>query len=381
MRRLFCIAVFFCFAVSFCLTPRSLFSEEGEKETLLKKLIDAREEWMENASFYGHCTARSAEFASEEEALTAELPAGADRESGFLAKLNRRYRWQSLSGSEEDPKNAVFIDSVSNDRFRLNIDRRPKSERFKVPYSGILYKLSFDPKDGANAAVNAAVADSDYAPWVFFAPDIYRFVENAADGSDFEYAPLEDGRVRLTFSEERSDDVRLSTSLTVRTDSDRPVVEQIVRAVDNPMMTVIIVIKALEWKECGGFSVPVRIRRASFFGPAPDSKESAWNAVEWVSDDLGVRPPRESDFAVTVKFGDFILHLKKPWWKRTVRIDALADKNYDPEIPDFVTDPEKSPPPKYGVCFRWACAAAGLALVALALILKYRARKKKTVSV
>ena len=82
-----------------------------------------------------------------------------------------------------------------------------------------------------------------------------------------------------------------------------------------------------------------------------------------------------------MKSDDFILHLKKPCWKRTVHIDALTDKNYDPEIPDFVTDPEKSPPSKYGVCFRWACAAAGLALVALALILKYRARKKKTVSV
>ena len=123
MKRLFCIAVFFCFAVSFCLTPRPLFSGEGEKEALLNSLRRMQEDWIENASFCGHFTDRSGDFTSEEEAMTAELPADAESESGFLAKLGHRYR--GLFESGEDPENAVCIDFVSNDRFSLRIERRP----------------------------------------------------------------------------------------------------------------------------------------------------------------------------------------------------------------------------------------------------------------
>ena len=374
MKQTIRIAALFCAAVC-CLAAQNLFSEEGEKEALLNSLRRMQEDWIENASFCGHFTARSGDFTSEEEAMTAELPADADSESGFLAKLNHRYRCQSFSGSEEDPKNAVFIDSVSNDRFGLNIERRPKSELFKVPYSGILRKLSGDPKDGADAAA----VRSDYAPWVFFAPDICRFIENAAEDADIEYAPLEDGRVLLTFSREIREGVTESRALTVRTGPDRPVVEQIVRTVETPRPIVKIVTKALEWKDCGGFPTAVRIRRTVRI-PSTAQEESVWNAVEWVSDDLGERPPRKSDFAVKVKFGEFVLHLKKPWWRRTIHIDALTGKNYDPEIPDFVRDPEKFPPPKHGLYFRWVCAAAGLALIALALVRRYRARKKAAAS-
>ena len=374
MKRLFCIAVFFCFAVSFCLTPRSLFSEEGEKETLLESLRQAREDWIENASFYGHFTAGSWDFSSEEEAMTAELPADADGESGFLAKLGHRYRWRSLSESENDPENAVFIDSVSNDRFGLVIDRRLESERFRVPYFGFLRKVP----GGRESGLAAAAPLSDYAPWAFF-DSVSQFTGNAAEDADIEYAPLEDGRVLLTFSREIREGVTESRALTVRTGPDRPLVEEFVRTVENPGMTIKIVTKALEWKDCGGFPVPARIRR-TVHTASPAQAESVWNVVEWVSDDLGERPPRKSDFAVKVKFGEFVLHLKKPWWRRTVHIDALTDRNYDPEIPDFVTDPEKFPPPKHGLYFRWACAAAGLALIALALVRKCRARKKAAAS-
>ena len=372
MRRLFCIAVFFCFAVSFCLTPRSLFSGEGEKEALLNSLRRMQEDWIENASFCGHFTARSGDFTSEEEAMTAELPADAHSQSGFLAKLGHRYRCLSESG--EDPENAVCIDSVSNDRFWLRIERRPESERFRVPYSSVLRKFSGDWESG----LAAAAAVSDYAPWAFF-DSVSQFTGNAAEDADIEYAPLEDGRVLLTFSREIREGVTESRALTVRTGPDRPTVEEFVRTVENPGMTIKIVTKALEWKDCGGFPAPARIRR-TVHTASPAQAESVWNVVEWVSDDLGERPPRKSDFAVKVKFGEFVLHLKKPWWRRTVRIDALTDRNYDPEVPDFVTDPEKFPPPKHGLYFRWACAAAGLALIALSLVMKYRARKKRAAS-
>ena len=367
MKRLFCIAVFFCFAVSFCLTPRPLFSGEGEKEALLNSLRRMQEDWIENASFYGHFTDRSGDFTSEEEAMTAELPADADGESGFLAKLGHRYRCLSESG--EDPENAVCIDFVSNDRFWLRIERRPESEQFRIPYSGTLRELSGDSEKGL--AIAATV--SDFSPWVFFGP--FR----PDEGADIEYTQLEDGRVLLTFSKEIRGQVTNRMELTVRTDPDRPVVEQIVRTVETPVTTVKIVTKALEWKDCGGFPTAVRIRRTVHIA-SPAQKESVWNAVEWVSDDLGERPPRKSDFAVKVKFGEFVLHLKKPWWRRTIHIDALTGKNYDPEIPDFVRDPGKSPPPKGGLYLRWACAAAGLALIALSLVMKYRARKKRAAS-
>lgn len=42
MKTIFRIAVLFCLGFSFCPAPRSLFSEEGEKKTLIKSLIDAR---------------------------------------------------------------------------------------------------------------------------------------------------------------------------------------------------------------------------------------------------------------------------------------------------------------------------------------------------
>ena len=103
---------------------------------------------------------------------------------------------------------------------------------------------------------------------------------------------------------------------------------------------------------------------------------------EWVSEDLGEHPPREKDFAVKVQWGDIVIHLKKPWWKRTVHIDKLTDRNYDPEIPDFLKNLDKYPPRKKrlreeDLYLKLGCSAAGLALIVLALILKYRKRKKR----
>lgn len=208
MKTTFRIAVLFCLGFSFCPAPRSLFSEEGEKETLIKSLIDARENWIRNASFCGHFTFREKRCSSEEEAMTAEISDGG-----------------------------------------VDVPARTRT------VSGISYPRPTE-------------ADGDY-----------------------------------------------------------------------------------------------------------------WQASEWISVDLGERPPRKKDFEVKLKYGDFILHLKKPWRRRTIRVDKLTDKNYDPDVPDFVKDPQKYSAPKRspreeGFGLRLGGAGAGLALIALALVLKYRKRRK-----
>ena len=54
MKPIVRIAVLFCLGFFFCPSPRVLFSAEGEKEALIKSLIDAREDWIQNAVFCGH---------------------------------------------------------------------------------------------------------------------------------------------------------------------------------------------------------------------------------------------------------------------------------------------------------------------------------------
>lgn len=381
MKPIVRIAVLFCLGFFFCPSPHTLFSAEDEKEALIKSLIDAREDWIQNASFCGNYTIKNGHFSTEEEAMTAEIPDGGRVEHSFIAKLNDRFRYRFLIGTENGGRFTAdaVSDAVANRRFCLYFDRFI-GEEDPSPYNGQLMEYPGDIEDNL-------AADWGFAtPVYFFSRAVYSFIKSAAEGSDFEYAAQENGRVLLTFTIERPNGHKSVEEVTVRTDLNRPVIEQIslTNYTDKPDLTLKIVSKVLEWKDCGGFLLPMRYRVMTHpYKPIPGTEP--WETVEWSSDDLGGRPPRKKDFAVKLKYGDFILHLKKPWWKRTIHIDSLTDRNYDPEVPDFVKDPQqlqqfltrKKRPHAEGFYLRLGGAAAGLALIALALVLKYRKGRKR----
>lgn len=301
-------------------------SSETEKMALLKDLIGAREDWIRNASFCGHYTVRSGSFTSEEDAMTAEIPgSGRGCEYGFIAKLNgkcRRQRGFSEREDNTDPAGAepIYFDTVANDRFCLHIERR--ADR------GVLQKFSGEPGE------SLAVICVSGSPACFFSPYVYRFIESAVTGSDFGYV-REDGRVLLAFAENEQDHSQTVEKITVRTDLERPAIEQIRQtfyaAESDSVPTMEIITKVLEWKECGGILFPTRIRTATCsYKPVPE--ENVWETEEWVSDDIGERPPQEDDFTVRTERGDFILHLKGPQKERTIHIDELTEEDYDPSV-------------------------------------------------
>ena len=334
MKRRRCLVFALLSFVALFAAPRSLFSEEGEKEALLNSLRQAREDWIRNASFCGNYTVRSESFTSEEEAMTAEIPnSGRGYEYGFIAKLNgkcRRQRGFSERGDNTDPAGAepIYFDTVANDRFCLHIERR--ADR------GVLQKFSGEPGE------SLAVICVSGSPACFFSPYVYRFIESAVTGSDFGYV-REDGRVLLAFAEDvllafaedEQDHSRAVEKITVRTDMDRPAIEQIRQtfyaAESDSVPTMEIITKVLEWKERGGVLFPTRIRTATCsYKPVPE--ENVWETEEWVSDDIGERPPQEDDFTVRTERGDFILHLKGPQKERTIHIDELTEEDYDPSV-------------------------------------------------
>ena len=327
MKRCRCLVFVFLSFFAFFTAPQAAFPDDSEKDALLEKLLQARENWIQNASFCGHYTVRSGSFTSEEDAMTVGIPgSGRGHEYGFIAKLNgkcRRQRGFSEREDNTDPAGAepIYFDTVANDRFCLHLERR--ADR------GVLQKFSGEPGE------SLAVICVSGSPASFFSPYVYRFIESAAEGSDFGYAPLEDGRVLLAFAEDEQDHSRAVEKITVRTDMDRPAIEQIRQtfyaAESDSVPTMEIITKVLEWKERGGVLFPTRIRTATCsYKPVPE--ENVWETEEWVSDDIGERPPQEDDFTVRTERGDFILHLKGPQKERTIHIDELTEEDYDPSV-------------------------------------------------
>ena len=383
MKRCHCLLFVLLSFVALFAAPQAAFPDDSEKDALIDRLRRAREDWIENASFCGHFTLRHQIFSSEEEAMAAETPDGGIAH-GFIAKLNHKYRLQTIH--EHDKTEKVFgpllEDTVANDRFGLTVRQMINTTELDD------IQPSFD--GGLEKALGPYYIPSDISeyglPCSFFSDRITAYAYANISETDFniECTRKKDGRYLLTIARRDPDIEDSVEELTIRTDGDSPVIEQVTQMWKNSDRTMKTVSKVLEWRDCGGFAVPVRTRTVQGiqFAQQEGMNRDLWQMSEWVSEDLGEHPPREKDFAVKVQWGDIIIHLKKPWWKRTIHIDKLTDRNYDPEIPDFLKNLDKYPPRKKrlreeDLYLKLGCSAAGLALIVLALILKYRKRKKR----
>ena len=380
MKRRALFVVFLClFSVS--VLSEAVFPDDSEKDALLESLRRAREDWIQNAVFCGHFTFRQQMFFSEEEAMAAETPDGGVRAHGFIAKLNHKYRLQTIHEHEKTEKvfGPLSEDAVANDRFGLTVRHMINTTEIDVPpsFDGGLEKVlvpNYIPS-----------GISDYGSPCSFFGDWITVYDNVSERDfNIECTRKEDGRYLLTIARRNPDIEESVEELTIWTDGDSPVVEQITQTRKNSDHTMKTTSKVLEWKDCGGFAVPVRTRTVMGIQYAQQEgmDRDLWQISEWASDDLGEHPPREKDFAVRVQWGDLILHLKKPWWKRTIHIDKLTDRNYDPEIPDFLKNPDKYPPRKKrlreeDLYLKLGFSAVGLALIVLALVMKYRAWKRR----
>ena len=337
MKQTIRIAALFCAAVC-CLAAQNLPAEENEKDALLKSLRQAREDWIENASFYGHFIHRSGRFASEEEALAAELDdAGAD--TGFACKLKNKYRRQIIlpprdRGGETVPQ-ATF-DKIANDRFSVT-SWRNAGYYLDRPEGGYIKKLSGKP--------GASFRDLNEVTtpwWVFTAKaNLLYSQREGAEIPDCEYTKLEDGRalfkVKATLPpmEEGGSGLVLDQEVTVRTDTEEPLVERIVTFLygegkETPFVKQIVDI--LEWRECGGVPVPTRFRWVQgHIDPAVHKqlRFPPWTCWEFQFTDLGERQPTDGDFKLEVRSGDNIPPLKRIPENNIIDIDAITDDDLD----------------------------------------------------
>ena len=337
MKQTIRIAALFCAAVC-CLAAQNLFSEEGEKEALLESLRQAREDWIENASFYGHFINRSGSFASEEEALAAELDdTGAS--TGFACKLKNKYRRQIIlpprdRGGETVPQ-ATF-DKIANDRFSVTFSRNAGDYQDR-PEGGYIKKLSGKP--GASFRDLNEVT----TPWWVFTAQANLLYSQREDAEipDCEYTEPEDGRALLKVREtlppmeEGDSGLVLDQEVTVRTDTEEPLVERIVTFLygegkETPFVKQIVDI--LEWRECGGVPVPTRFRWVQgHIDPAVHKqlRFPPWTCWEFQFTDLGERQPTDGDFKLEVRSGDNIPPLKRIPENNIIDIDAITDDDLD----------------------------------------------------
>ena len=334
MKQTIRIAALFCAAVC-CLAAQNLISEEGEKEALLESLRQAREDWIENASFYGHFINRSGSFASEEEALAAELDdAGAS--TGFACKLKNKYRRQIIlpprdRGGETVPQ-ATF-DKIANDRFSVTFSRNAGDYQDR-PEGGYIKKLSGKP--GASFRDLNEVT----TPWWVFTAKANLLYSQREDAEipDCEYTKPEDGRALLKVREtlppmeEGDSGLVLDQEVTVRTDTEEPLVERIVTFLydegkETPFVKQIVDI--LEWRECGGVPVPTRFRWVHGIIDPALQKKPGWLCWEFQFTDLGERQPTDGDFKLEVRAGDNIPPLKRIPENNIIDIDAITDDDLD----------------------------------------------------
>ena len=342
MKPIVRIAVLFCLGLSFCPAPRALFSAEDGKEALIKSLRQAREDWIQNASFYGNYTAKGGSFSSEEEAMTA---ASDDTwtVTGFACKLKNRYRRQIVSPPHDRRGETIprkVTDKIANDRFsvtywRYDGDYRDDSLGGFGPRDGYVKKLSGKP--GASFRDINEVA----SPWWVFTEQANPLYRESVEASDFGYTEQENGRVFLTVREnyppvkEGLTGQVFDWEITVRTDTEEPRVERIVTFVydegkDTPVWKTITDI--LEWRECGGVPIPAHIRYVSGdTGPAaqkyPDVR--GWVRWEFQFTDLGDRQPADGDFKLEVRPEDEIPPLKRIPENNIIDIDAITDGDLD----------------------------------------------------
>ena len=333
MKPIVRIFVLFCAAVG-CLAAQNLFAEENEKEALLKSLRQAREDWIENASFYGHFTVRRGSFASEEEAMTAELDdAGAS--TGFACKLKNKYRRQIVlpprdRGGETVPQRT--FDKIANDRFSVTSWRYDGDYRDE-PRDGYIKKLSGKP--------GASFRDLNEVTtpwWVFTAKANLLYSQREGAGiPDCEYTEPEDGRALLKVKatlppmKEGFPGLVLDQEVTVRTDTEEPLVERIAMFIyeegeETPVDKHILDI--LEWQECGGVPVPTRFRWVHGI----DDKQlmfPPWRCLEFQFTDFGERQPADGDFKLEVRSGDNIPPLKRIPENNIIDIDAITDDDLD----------------------------------------------------
>ena len=70
MKRCRCLVFVFLSFFAFFTAPQAGFPDDSPRDALLESLRQARENWLQNASFYGNYTVKSGSFSSEEKVLT-----------------------------------------------------------------------------------------------------------------------------------------------------------------------------------------------------------------------------------------------------------------------------------------------------------------------
>ena len=341
MKRCRCLVFVFLSFLAFFTAPQAALPGDSPRDALLEKLLQARENWLQNASFYGNYTVKSGSFSPEEEAPATACD-DAETKTGFACKLKNKYRRQIVSppydrGGETVPQKVT--NKIANDRFSVTYWRYDGDYQDDLfgPVDGFVKDLSGKP--GASFRELREVA----SPWWVFTGQANPLYKGGIKIADFGYTEQENGRVLLTFREQYPSMTEgkpgsiLDWEITVRTDTEEPLVERTVflmciEGEDTPSHRQTVDI--LEWQKCGEVLVPARFRWVN--GDPRDMGKnhpgfSKWRCLEFQFTDLGQRQPTDEDFKLEIRPEDKIFRLKRIPENNIIDIDALTDDDYNPD--------------------------------------------------
>lgn len=359
-------AALIAFAV--LLSARLLFGEETAADRIAR-LNAERIDWLEDVSFHTDYTFSRISVHSEEEAKTKEIGDGDVMASGFVFKskdkcrLQILYRNRNASSMDKDAGSANAAEMIANNDYILTYT--PQNGGGRSP-SGSLNRVS----DKALTGLTHSLMAID-APVSLFIPPINALPYETPSDSDYDYAETGDGHARLTFTGSNSDNgTRYVKEVVLRIDTDPITVEEsIVRTYkgEDGELLAVAAIKGYEWKNCGNFFIPERVRSYTALYDLHQRKIGLWLVSEWKSSGIEMLNSMHRDFILRLD-PDVRLEGMNPSQNRgVIDIDEITGDDLCSEKEGAVPVPsessDKPAPPKYLLA-----ALTFLVLLAAALV-------------
>jgi hypothetical protein len=307
-------------------------AEESKSDAVFVSALEAGlEQWLADVEIL--CTYRihALKVPTFEMAQTAEFASGELEMSGTFAKLGRTLRFSNryAKGPEDvsDRKDGTRwsrlpFDEVSNDELQIVFPephaRQPKS----------ILTVSTRYENQRGQLVSGPANDSQLNPLSIAGPKRihHPFRLLATEG---EAAPLE---IRVAPGDEEGDIVvtiardapscREERRVVVAAATSQPVIREVLDTYTMKKAGEVVraSCKVLEFTECGKTRAPRKFRYIK--GSTSDPQ---WQVLDWISDDMGLRPPTRADFVIKTPPEVAVVGLKQRMPFGTARdIDIFA---------------------------------------------------------
>ena len=320
-------------------------------------VLDAAiEEWRFGVEFRSHFTYRQAVVASKSDGLTGrfgtEIPDSAtDKATGVFHKRGETMRF-SLDYAKPPDAATPQGDVVTNYSFdgvtsgQLWLEYLPSYGEY-----GNTVRLSAKPESQSATLVGGPSGNAVLNPFAFgggvHGSPLRQFAVQTAgqDPVDTSVVKTDADHLSVVMTRAKEGGSTETMRVTFWTAPSPAVIERIETVSDNPepRQRVESVAEASEFVQCGAGMMARRVR--SVAGPLVplDSTRAVWVVHEWVSEDLGNRPPTDDDFLVSIPPSVHVVGLREPPPPGAVRTLDLTEINPDDLATDFLKPVTEQP--------------------------------------